>query len=79
MHDAGVNHTDLNIHNILLDDKGMVWIIDFDKCFNQSGDGFKQSNLQRLLRSFQKETLKNGIHWQRENFTALMSGYETVE
>ncbi|ERM63342.1 3-deoxy-D-manno-octulosonic acid kinase, partial [Vibrio mimicus CAIM 1882] len=32
MHDAQVNHTDLNIHNILIDDQEKVWIIDFDKC-----------------------------------------------
>lgn len=31
MHIASVNHTDLNIHNILIDDQGKVWAIDFDK------------------------------------------------
>ncbi len=35
MHDAGVNHTDLNIHNILLDTTKRV-IIDFDKCGHQA-------------------------------------------
>ena len=66
MHDAQVNHTDLNIHNILIDEHDKVWIIDFDKCFQQSGNGWKQSNLDRLKRSFEKEVLKRQIHWHDE-------------
>lgn len=52
MHKANVNHTDLNIHNILIDDQDKVWIIDFDKCCQQSDGDWKQSNLDRLKRSF---------------------------
>ncbi|USD32681.1 MULTISPECIES: 3-deoxy-D-manno-octulosonic acid kinase [Vibrio] len=63
MHDAQVNHTDLNIHNILIDEQNKVWIIDFDKCYQQSGNGWKQSNLDRLKRSFEKEVGKRNIHW----------------
>ncbi|WP_254657664.1 3-deoxy-D-manno-octulosonic acid kinase, partial [Vibrio breoganii] len=36
LHLAQVNHTDLNIHNILLDNTDKVWIIDFDKCSGQA-------------------------------------------
>ncbi|KOO12245.1 3-deoxy-D-manno-octulosonic acid kinase, partial [Vibrio xuii] len=52
MHHAQVNHTDLNIHNILLDNNEQVWLIDFDKCYQQSGDAWKQDNWDRLKRSF---------------------------
>ncbi len=38
MHDAQVNHTDLNIQNILIDEQEKVWFIVFDKCYVQIGD-----------------------------------------
>ncbi|AIU68131.1 3-deoxy-D-manno-octulosonic acid kinase [Vibrio coralliilyticus] len=71
MHDAQVNHTDLNIHNILIDEQGKVWIIDFDKCYQQSGNAWKQSNLERLKRSFEKEVGKCEIHWKLDDFQHL--------
>ena len=75
MHHAGVNHTDLNIHNILIDKYGNVWIIDFDKCGYGKGSSWKQSNLERLKRSFVKELNKRQIHWQEEDFNTLLEGY----
>ncbi|NOH55557.1 3-deoxy-D-manno-octulosonic acid kinase [Vibrio coralliilyticus] len=71
MHDAQVNHTDLNIHNILIDEQDKVWIIDFDKCYQQSGNSWKQSNLDRLRRSFEKEVKKRKIHWSTSEFSTL--------
>ena len=71
MHDAQVNHTDLNIHNILIDEQDKVWIIDFDKCYQQSGNGWKQSNLDRLKRSFEKEVGKRGIYWVESDWSNL--------
>ncbi len=71
MHAAQVNHTDLNIHNILIDDKENVWIIDFDKCHQQKGDDWKQGNLERLKRSFIKEANKRNIHWSGDEWAYL--------
>ncbi|ODS09916.1 3-deoxy-D-manno-octulosonic acid kinase [Vibrio scophthalmi] len=68
MHDAGVNHTDLNIHNILLDQQGKVWIIDFDKCHQQDGDDWKKANWDRLKRSFEKELKTKKIHWKQSDW-----------
>ncbi|HFC9448382.1 TPA: 3-deoxy-D-manno-octulosonic acid kinase [Vibrio cholerae] len=76
MHDAQVNHTDLNIHNILIDDQDKVWIIDFDKCYVQSGDGWKESNLERLKRSFEKERRKRAVHWSEDEFYDVLSAYK---
>ncbi|RBW66258.1 3-deoxy-D-manno-octulosonic acid kinase [Vibrionales bacterium C3R12] len=76
MHQAQVNHTDLNIHNILLDNMGKVWIIDFDKCYLQQGTEWKNSNLNRLLRSFHKECTKCSIHWSESDFEPLLAGYQ---
>ncbi|KJY84134.1 3-deoxy-D-manno-octulosonic acid kinase [Vibrio galatheae] len=77
MHDAQVNHTDLNIHNILIDDQQQVWIIDFDKCYQQPGDSWKQGNLERLQRSFVKEVGKRDISWQQNDWQPLLEGYQS--
>lgn len=76
MHDAQVNHTDLNIHNILIDKQDRVWIIDFDKCYQQGGNSWKQGNLERLKRSFEKEVGRRGIHWSQSDFLILFSTYK---
>ncbi|MGF1698042.1 3-deoxy-D-manno-octulosonic acid kinase [Vibrio lamellibrachiae] len=74
MHDAQVNHTDLNIHNILIDSDEKVWIIDFDKCYQQEGNGWKPSNLDRLKRSFEKELNKRQIKWVSDSFEDILKG-----
>ncbi len=76
MHDAQVNHTDLNIHNILIDDQEKVWIIDFDKCRYQKSSDWKISNLKRLKRSFEKENSRSSIFFKEADFKALHRGYE---
>ncbi|WP_375321554.1 3-deoxy-D-manno-octulosonic acid kinase [Aliivibrio logei] len=72
MHATQVNHTDLNIHNILIDDNDKIWIIDFDKCYQQKGDKWKQNNWNRLKRSFIKEVNKRDICWKEEEWTYLL-------
>ena len=76
MHQAQVNHTDLNIHNILLDSDGKAWIIDFDKCYQQQGEAWKEANLQRLLRSFNKELNKRQIKWTQNDWKSLFNAYQ---
>ncbi len=76
MHDVGVDHTDLNIHNILIDDNHNVWLIDFDKCRLSRPDTFEQGNLERLLRSFRKEVGKRQIKWCEKDWVELVRGYE---
>lgn len=74
MFDLGVDHTDLNIRNILLDDKGLVYLIDFDKCFRcELSLKRKQEILERLLRSFNKEMLikKQKIFFDEKSFEIL--------
>ena len=78
MHLAQVNHTDLNIHNILLDGCGKVWLIDFDKCYLQQGENWKQSNMARLLRSFNKELKKRAIKWNENEWKTLCESYSAT-
>ncbi|SHF60040.1 3-deoxy-D-manno-octulosonic acid kinase [Vibrio gazogenes] len=75
MHDAQVNHTDLNIHNILVDEQERVWIIDFDKCMIQPDGGWKEDNISRLKRSFLKEQQKRNICWTLSSFDCLYRTY----
>ncbi len=75
MHNAHVNHTDLNIHNILIDEQQNIWIIDFDKCFLSPETQFSNKNLDRLLRSFKKEKGKRKIAWHSTDFEFLLEVY----
>lgn len=78
-HDHNVYHHDLNIHNILIDDQEKVWIIDFDQGEIRSSSGsWKQENMSRLLRSFNKEKTKcNAINWQESEWALLLEGYKS--
>ncbi|WP_192867860.1 3-deoxy-D-manno-octulosonic acid kinase [Thaumasiovibrio subtropicus] len=76
MHRAQVCHTDLNIKNILLDDKENVWIIDFDKCQTRKGEAWKAANLARLKRSLDKQQRKGAISYQASDWQALLAGYD---
>lgn len=78
LHDAGVSHSDLNIRNILLDNAGKFWLIDFDKCSLRIGKGGKEANLRRLQRSFRKEKELNGILWQESDWQSILRGYVAI-
>ncbi len=76
MHLLGVDHSDLNVRNILLDGAGAVWLIDFDKCRRNMPDGRGQANLDRLLRSFRKlQSQQPGVHWGEREWDLLLDGY----
>lgn len=76
LHAHQVHHTDLNIHNILLDASGRFWLIDFDKCYLDTGNSrWKQENLDRLLRSFHKEQGRLNIHFSEKDWEELLKGY----
>lgn len=78
MHNVNVNHTDLNIHNILIDDQEKVWIIDFDKCRQEASGNWEQSNLDRLKRSFLKELNKRQLYWNVTEFEHFESAYRQL-
>lgn len=83
-HDYNVYHHDLNIHNILLDSNNKVWLIDFDqgairgpiRDSDQHSQRWKSQNIERLLRSFNKEASRQPrFMWCQDDWLALMSGY----
>jgi len=77
-HRQGVFHADLNINNIMLDDTGKVYLIDFDrgrlvKPLHSSLYG----NIQRLRRSFEKEKSRNNsFYWASGQWQLLASTYQ---
>lgn len=76
-HEAGVCHADLNAHNILLDDAGRVFLIDFDRGRIRAPGRWRQANLRRLARSLDKLAANRPFHYTRDDWRALASGYGT--
>lgn len=56
LHAVHVDHADLNAHNILINDGGEVFLIDFDKGMQRADQagGWREANLMRLRRSLNK-------------------------
>lgn len=77
LHRQGVDHADLNAHNILLDPSGSVSVIDFDRGRLRPPGPWRRRNLARLRRSLIKVTrdLPRGrfspLHW-----SWFMAAYE---
>ena len=77
LHQAGVYHSDLNCHNILLDAKGQFWLIDFDKCARREGAHWWPEPVARLHRSLQKELgLRAAFFFTAADWQAFSSGYQ---
>jgi 3-deoxy-D-manno-octulosonic acid kinase len=53
-HDAGVQHADLNANNIMLDRRGGVWLLDFDRGRLRAPGPWRERVLARLARSLEK-------------------------
>lgn len=79
-HREGVYHHDLNGRNILLDDSGSFWLIDFDRCGIRKPGRWCQANLQRLKRSMDKFSARmTGFHFLASDWQALLTGYRAFE
>lgn len=79
-HDAGVDHADLNAHNILLDTQESFWLIDFDKSRLRRAGAWSERNLARLQRSLHKlRRLSPGFFWAEADWAALRDGYDAGE
>lgn len=79
-HRQFVYHADLNAHNILLDGNNVPVLIDFDRGEIKDQQGqWCQDNLDRLLRSFNKEKAKlDTFHFSPNDWEMLMVGYQKV-
>ena len=77
-HMAGVDHADLNAHNILLGREGGVSVIDFDRGRVRGPGGWQSRNLRRLRRSLEKisVSLPPG-RFADASWKCLLEGYES--
>jgi len=77
-HDKGLDHADLNAHNILFDKNNKIYVIDFDRAVIRADIGrWKQNNLNRLLRSLKKLASQNeDFHFSENEWSSFLSGYQ---
>lgn len=77
LHAAGLDHADLNLHNLLLDGAGKATLIDLDRGCRRAPGAWRAGNLARLRRSLAK--LAQG-RWdaamQATAWRAFEAGYE---
>jgi 3-deoxy-D-manno-octulosonic acid kinase len=71
MHDFGVFHADLQVHNILVTPQQQVYLIDFDKA--RSGPSLSQVQRARNLLRFRRSLEKNNL--PIDLFRPLCEGY----
>jgi 3-deoxy-D-manno-octulosonic acid kinase len=77
-HKAGVFHADLNARNILIDNSGKVWLVDFDRArFMRPDSRMLRQNLARLLRSLRKLGAVPEAELE-EGWRSLKAGYQSV-
>ena len=75
-HDAGVYHSDLNAHNILLTGENGVSLIDFDRGEIREDGNWKQANLDRLQRSLRKlASIHVDFNYHESDWAQLLEGY----
>jgi 3-deoxy-D-manno-octulosonic acid kinase len=74
-HRQGVQHADLNAHNILLcGGAGEVYLIDFDRGRIRARGTWEQSVFARLQRSLEKISARRGAKFGSEEWGWLMDG-----
>jgi 3-deoxy-D-manno-octulosonic acid kinase len=74
-HQHGLNHADLNAHNILIDSQDSVWLIDFDKASLQPPGQWCEGNLSRLRRSLNKVARSDQSMLVEQGWRQLEHGY----
>jgi 3-deoxy-D-manno-octulosonic acid kinase len=78
-HAAGVYHADLTAHNLQVDGRDQVFLLDFDRGRVMPGPGpWRQRNLDRLHRSFTKITADGTAAFGPAEWSGLLDGYAAV-
>jgi 3-deoxy-D-manno-octulosonic acid kinase len=75
----GFRHADLNANNILIDNQGQFFVIDFDRArkMNDLGD-WQWKPLYRLQRSLDKINRTSHLHFGDDDWQTLMDGYQAT-
>jgi 3-deoxy-D-manno-octulosonic acid kinase len=76
-HRAGVDHADLNAHNLLFNPQGKGWMIDFDRgALRIPATRWRENNLMRLQRSLLKLRDMRGRDAVLQDFARLRRAYD---
>ena len=78
-HRSGLDHADLNAHNLLFDTTGQGWMIDFDRCkLRIPATGWREANLARLRRSLIKLRGERTVDAVLADHARLRAGYDAT-
>ena len=78
-HRAGLDHADLNAHNILFDAQGRGWMIDFDQSHLRiPATRWRNANLERLQRSLRKRRGSRSLEQVDAGFARLRVAYDAA-
>jgi 3-deoxy-D-manno-octulosonic acid kinase len=76
-HRAGLDHADLNAHNLLFTTTGRGWIIDLDRGrVRIPATGWRERNLARLKRSLLKLRGKRTVADVERDYARLRAAYD---
>lgn len=75
-HQNNVYHADLTAHNVQIDTRGDLFLLDFDRGRIMPGTGrWSTQNLNRLHRSLSKISQDNGYGFSEQDWNGLLGGY----
>ena len=78
-HRQGLDHADLNAHNLLFDDQGRGWMIDFDRSrLRIPATSWREANLARLQRSLHKRAGARPRATVEADFAELRAAYDAA-
>ncbi len=75
VHDNGVDHPDLTAHNVLLDDAGKCFLVDFDNAKRKPPGEWRRLGMQRFNRSLRKVALETGTEFDSSSWAEIEAGY----
>ncbi len=78
-HRQGLDHADLNAHNLLFDQEGRGWMIDFDRSrLRIPATAWREANLTRLQRSLHKRPGTQSRATVEAGFAELRAAYDAA-
>jgi 3-deoxy-D-manno-octulosonic acid kinase len=75
VHDHGVDHPDLTAHNVLLDEAGNTYLVDFDNAEVKPPGEWRRLGVDRFNRSLRKVALETGTEFDPAAWADLEAGY----
>jgi 3-deoxy-D-manno-octulosonic acid kinase len=75
IHDHGVDHPDLTAHNVLLDETGKPFLVDFDNAQRKPPGAWRRLGIERFNRSLRKVALETGTEFDTSAWAKIEAGY----